>query len=110
MFAGHTGHFIGFVVLRLNVNCAVLQFHRTTMSSEEQAASDPVFVRHVPRELLEDLRSRVLHYVAEAKDFSAEIHQIAGKPPQLVLSLGGKSGKNNFFFFFFFFFMTNITL
>lgn len=59
------------------------------MASEHQATGDQRSVRHVPRELLDDLRSRVIHYVSEAKNFSAEIHQIAGKPPQLVLSLDG---------------------
>lgn len=51
-------------------------------------------MRRVPRELLDDLRSRVIHYVSEAKNFSAEIHQIAGKPPQLVLSLDGNIAED----------------
>lgn len=59
------------------------------MASEHQATGDQRSVRRVPRELLDDLRSRVIHYVSEAKNFSAEIHQIAGKPPQLVLFLDG---------------------
>ena len=64
------------------------------MASEHQASADQRSVRHIPRELLDDLRSRVIHYVSEAKNFSAEIHQIAGKPPQLVLSLDGNAGKD----------------
>ena len=63
------------------------------MASEHQACGDQRSVRRVPRELLDDLRSRVIHYVSEAKNFSAEIHQIVGKPPQLVLSLDRDTGK-----------------
>ena len=65
----------------------------SAMTSEHQASGDQRSVRQVPKELLEDLRSRVIYYVSEAKNFSAEIHQVAGKPPQLALSLDGNTGK-----------------
>ena len=62
------------------------------MAGLHQGFGDQRSVRQVPKELLPELRSRVIHYVSEAKDFSAEIHQIAGRAPQLVLSLDKSAG------------------
>ena len=63
------------------------------MASEDESTSDSVIVRQVPSDLLEDLRSRIIQHIAEARNFSAEIHQIPGQPPQLVLSLGTSPGN-----------------
>ena len=65
------------------------------MASEEETTSDGynVCVRPVPTSLLPYIRSRIIHYVNEAKDFSAEVQQISETDAQLVFYYGAKSGK-----------------
>ena len=92
------------VSAEMNTGATVTSWHQVfpkrntvaTVNNGHQVSSDQRAVTRVPREMLDDLKSRVIHYVSEAKNFSAEIHQIDGKHPQLVLSLDGNTGKNNY--------------
>ena len=49
-------------------------------------------IRQVPANLLDFLRSRIVHYVERAEDIRAEIHEFAGQPARLVL-YGAKFGE-----------------
>ena len=68
------------------------------MASEEERTSDScnVSIRPVPTNLLPYVRSRVLHYVNETKDFSAEIHQTSETDARLVFYHGTKFSKFQF--------------
>ena len=62
------------------------------MTSQHQYYRGQRSRREIPKEMLTEVKARVIHYLSEAKDFSAEIHQLAGKAPQLVLSLDKATG------------------
>ena len=60
------------------------------------STSDSVAVSQIPLNLLSNVRAKVLHYLSEAAEFSAEVQQIPGQSARLVISLGNKSSKHIF--------------
>ena len=50
-------------------------------------------VKQIPEHLLGFVQSQILHYVGQAKDFSAEIHETDGKTARLVFCQGRTSSK-----------------
>ena len=56
--------------------------------------SDDLTVTKVSDRHLQFLKSRILHYISQTNDFSAEIHHVRGQPAQVVFSIGTKSGKH----------------
>ena len=68
------------------------------MATEGELASDSddTFVTKVAPRHLDYLRSRLIHYLSNAKDISADVLHIPGQPAQLTVSFDSKQGRSDF--------------
>ena len=65
--------------------------YRTMASGEDTTGVS--CVKQIPEHLLGFVQSQILQYVGQAKDFSAEIHEIDGQTARLVFYQGRTSSK-----------------
>lgn len=65
------------------------------MASEDELTSDSLeeWERDFPENLLKDLKSRVLHFISESKDFSAKIRKTTSGEYKLIFSLGSRHAQ-----------------
>lgn len=68
------------------------------MAEKEETSSDTLKIRQVSGHLLDFLRTSIAEYISNGKNLSAEIHQRASQPAQLVFYHGGKSGMYILFY------------